>query len=118
METWPSGVNRKAYGLEISGATNYTEVTFEAGTKRRILNDLKAHKTYTFKLSMDDEPDNSSSEFKAFMVWYEETLHSGAQTFEFIDFDDISKTKEYFFSSAPKATGQTPKEVTLSVEEA
>lgn len=118
MEKWPDGVNRRAYGLEISGAANYTEVTFEAGTKRRILNDLRAHKTYTFKLSMDDDPASGSTEFKAFMAWYEETLHSGAETFEFIDFDNVSKTKEYFMASPPKATGQSPKEVSLSLEEA
>lgn len=118
MQEWPSGVNTNVYGLEIQGATNYTEITFEAGNKRRILNDLKAHKTYSFKLSMDDSPYNSSSEFKAFMTWFSETLHNGAESFEFIDLDDITKTKEYFFAQAPSASGQSPKEVSLKLEEA
>ncbi len=118
MQTWPENVNKKAYGLEISFGKNYTEVSFEAGTKRRILNDLKARKKYSFKIDMDDEPGDSSSEYKQFVKWFEETLHCGAESIAFTDFEDLDSEKEYYFSDTPSASGQGHKEVSISLEEA
>lgn len=118
MQSWPTNVNKKAYGLEVNTNSNYTEVSFESGQKRRFLNDTRAHKKYSFKLAMDDSPTDANSEYKQFLDWYENTLFSGALTFEFIDFDNVKNTKEYFFADAPSVSGQKIKEVSLSVEEA
>ncbi len=117
MIKWAENVNTKAYGLEINTNTNYTEVSFESGTKRRFLNDTRAHKKYSFKLCFDDSPDSSDTEYKRFLNWYENVDYSGAFSFEFIDFDNIKNTKEYFFIDAPSVSGQAIKEVSLSVEE-
>lgn len=118
MKSWPEYVNRKAYGLETTLGKNYTEVSFEAGTKRRILNDLKSRRKYSFKIDMEDDPDNSGSEYKKFVAWFEDELMGGAESVSFTDFEDISKDKEYFFAESPSASGQGLKEVSITLEEA
>ncbi len=118
MKAWPEKVNRKAYGLEISMGKNYTEVSFEAGTKRRVLNDLRARKKYTFKIDMDDKPGDTTSEYKVFLYWFENTLHCGAESVSFTDFENPESEKEYFFDGAPGASGQGHKVVSITLEEA
>jgi len=118
MKSWPEKVNRKAYGLEISMGKNYTEVSFEAGTKRRVLNDLKTRRKYTFKIDMDDKPEDKSSEYKVFLRWFSESLHGGAESVSFTDFEDPDAEKEYFFDGTPSAGGQERKTVTMTLEEA
>ncbi|WP_147612331.1 hypothetical protein [Treponema pectinovorum] len=118
MIAWAKGVNKKVYGLNITQSNNFTEVTFESGLKRRYLNDFRAYKQYSFKITLNDSPNDSQSEYKKFLNWYENTLMSGALSFSFIDFDDIKKTKEYFFAQAPTVQGQALKEVSISLQEA
>lgn len=117
MKNWPDKVNKKAYGLETSFGKNYTEVSFEAGTKRRILNDLKVRKKYTFKIDMADSPKNQTSEYKVFMNWFDNTIHGGAESFSFIDFENVENEKEYFFAELPSSSGQDIKTVSFSLEE-
>lgn len=118
MKAWPDNVNREAYGLETAMGKNYTEVSFEAGTKRRVLNDLRARKKYTFKIDMDDNPDDTASEYKVFLCWFESTLHCGAESVSFTDFENPGSEKEYFFDGAPSASGQGHKVVSITLEEA
>ncbi|WP_178842698.1 hypothetical protein [uncultured Treponema sp.] len=118
MKTWPQNVSKKAYELSVTFGKNYTEVSFEAGTKRRILNDLKVRKKYSFKIDMQDDPVNQNTEYKKFMNWFETEIHGGAESFSFIDFENTAYEKEYFFSDSPSVTGQEIKTLSFSVEEA
>ena len=118
MVAWPAGVNQDAYGLDISGGANVEAVEFESGKSRTYLKNSAPKKVFSFLLSMDDV--GPASEFKQFVEWFDDTLKSGSESFEFPDLlnrgmGDI----EYRIIPGESygASRQKRKEVSLSVEE-
>jgi len=112
---WSASVNTNAYGLDIGGGDNVERVEFESGKSRTYLKNSVPKKLYSFILSMEDV--GSSSEFKAFVTWWENTLLSGSLSFLFPNLITHSGTSEYRPTGTYSANGQKRKEVTISVEE-
>ena len=50
-------------------------------------------------------------------VSFEATIHGGAESFLFIDFENVENEKEYFFAELPSSSGQDIKTVSFSLEE-
>lgn len=113
--SWPSGVNTKAYGMDIGGGENTESVEFESGKSRTYLKNSAPKKVFSFLLYMDDV--GSSSEFKTFVAWWEQVLLSGSLSFYFPSLVSLSGLKEYRPTETYSASGQHKKEVSISVEE-
>lgn len=112
---WASGVNQKAYGMDTGGGDNVSLITFESGKARTHLKNSAPKKVFSFIIRMDDQ--GEASEFKTFVLWWEQTLKSGALSFLFPNLVTHSGSKEYRPTEAYSATGQRFKEVKFSVEE-
>lgn len=115
MITWPAAVNQDAYGLDISGGNNVESIQFESGKARTYLKNSAPKKVFSFLLSMEDA--SASSEFDAFIAWWDGALQSGALSFGFPDLMGSGVTKEYRCTESYSASGQKRKEVAFSVEE-
>lgn len=113
MENWPSGVNRNFWGLSTSVKDNLQTVEFESGAKRTYLKNSQAKKTFSFSLSLWTKEEEAS-----FWSWYDNTILSGSLTFGLADFLTGSGTTEYRMAGRPSVSGQYPKTLKLSVEEA
>lgn len=113
MENWPGNVNTDFYGLTTTVKDNLETVEFESGAKRTYLKNSVAKKTYTFSLTLW-----TNEEEQNFWSWYNDTILSGSLTFALTDLLTGSGTTEYRLTSQPSVSGQYPKELTLTVEEA
>lgn len=116
MVAWDEQVNMDAYGLDISGGDNLVTTEFESGKKRSYKKNSVGKKIFSFNLRMYDI--GSNSEFKRFVMWWDNVLHSGAETFAFPDLLNRGYMTEYRVTESYSANGQKWKEVSLSVEEA
>lgn len=113
MENWPKAVNTDFYGLTTSAKENVQTVEFESGAKRTYLKQSVAKKTFQFSLTLW-----TLEEEKAFWTWYDDTILSGSLTFGLTDLLTGSGTTEYRLTSQPSVSGQHPKSLSLTVEEA
>ncbi len=112
---WSTLVNNKAYGLDISSGSNIIETEFESGKKRNYLKNSVGKKVFSFNLWMEDVGQNS--EFKMFVLWWDNVLQSGANFFRFPDLLGRNQLTEYRITDQYSARGQAHKEISLSVEE-
>lgn len=112
---WSTSVNTDAYGLDIGGGDNVERIEFESGKARTFLKNSAPKKVYAFVLSMDDV--GGTSEFKAFVSWWEGALMSGSLSFLFPNLLTHSGNGEYRAVGSYSVAGQKRKEVSLSVEE-
>lgn len=113
MENWPGTVNTDFYGLTTSVKDNLQTVEFESGAKRTYLKSSEAKKTYSFSLTLW-----TLEEEEAFWSWYDDTILSGSLSFGLTDLLTGKGTTEYRLTGQPSVSGQYPKELSLSVEEA
>lgn len=113
--SWPLNVNTKAYGMDTGAKDNLEKISFESGKERTYLKNSGLKKQFSFNLSLNDS--GATSEYKLFWTWYEEVLLSGSKTFFLENLLTHSGYKEYKMIKVPSATGQSPKEVSISVEE-
>lgn len=111
---WPVGVNADAYGMDTSPIENVERIQFESGKERTYLKNSRGLKQHTFLIDMDDS--GASSEYKTFVDWYNDTLLTGALTFNFTDLIELTGTKEYRLLDF-STTGQKTKEVSITVVE-
>jgi hypothetical protein len=112
---WPGAVNTDAYGMDTSPIQNVERIMYESGKERVYLKNSRGRKQHTFIIDMEDV--GATSEYKAFITWFNDTLLSGALTFDFPDLITHSGTREYRMLDYG-ATGQRMKEVSITVEEA
>ncbi len=111
-QSWPSGVNRKFYGLSTGVEKNTKEIEFESGKKRTYLLNSTPRKTFRVSLSLE-----SKAEETAFWGWYENDILSGSLSFVLPDFIALDHDTEYKLTSTPTTEGQYPKKLTLEMEE-
>lgn len=112
---WCNDVNTDAYGMDTGVLNNVIRVEYESGKEKTYLKNSSPKKIFTFMLSMNDKGTNS--EYKKFWDWYDNVLLSGSLSFMFPNLFTHSGLKEYKMTAEPTATGQNPKEVTISVKE-
>lgn len=112
---WPLGVNTDAYGMDIGGGDNVATLEFESGKARTYLKNSKSKKVFSFVIEMEDV--GTSSEFKTFLAWWDNTLLSGSLSFLFPNLITHSGNIEYRATQTYSATGQKRKEVKFTVEE-
>lgn len=113
MESWSKNVNTDFYALSEGVTENVNTVEFESGVKRTYLKNSVAKKTFSFSLMLW-----TKEEERAFWSWYDDTILSGTLTFGLPDFITGTGTTEYRLTEKPSVSGQYPKELSLSVEEA
>ena len=115
-ETWPLGVNQKAYGMDTSPGENVERVEFESGKARTFLKNSVGKKVHSFMLDMEDV--GAGSEYKTFLEWWSDDLATGSLSFMFPDLINHDADKEYrSIDGTFSATGQKRKTITLTVEE-
>lgn len=113
MENWAQGVNQDFYALSTTVTENVEVVEFESGAKRTYLKNSSPKKKYSFSLSLWTRAEEIN-----FWNWYENTILSGSLTFGLTDLTKLSGTTEYRMTGVPSVSGQYPKTVQISVEEA
>ena len=114
-KAWATGVNTKAYGMDTGYEENSEVVEMKSGRKVSYLKNSIPRKVFSFSLMMTD--DGVNSEYRKFLYWYENTCHSGADSFLFPNLITHSGNIEYRFTSPPSARGQLHKEVSIECEE-
>lgn len=112
---WATGVNTNAYGMETSIKDNLKRIEFESGKERTFLKNSTPKKVFSFMLSLEDIGVNS--EYKKFINWFCTTLQSGSNSFLFPNLVTHIGLAEYKLTAVPNISGQSPKEVSLSVME-
>ena len=114
--TWPNNVNSDAYDLQTGTTDNYTEITFENGTKRRFLKNSESKQKFTFSIALKDDC-SQACEYAYFWAWYKDDLLSGVKNFYFPDLTNKGTLTEYRMTSTPSASGQKTKTIRISCEE-
>lgn len=114
--SWPVGVNTDAYSMDKEPNDNVETIRFESGKLRTYLKNSVGKKQFSFLLSFDDT--TVGGEYDLFVAWWDEVLLSGSLSFYFPDLRKRDQLTEYYALGDYGSSGQNPKEVSLTVEEA
>lgn len=109
---WPTGVNKKFYGMQRSSENNTLVTEFESGRKRYTLKNSVPKLVFSVMLDI-----STKAEERLFWAWYSNTLLSRTKTVNLPDFLGGGTVKEYRMTEEPSAEGQLPKTFTFNFRE-